>query len=141
RSTAAGLTDRAGAPRPGLLGTDAVVGALAPAGKLDAAVVGVGNTALPRRAELFRLLYDCGLATQALVHPRAVLARSSRIGDGSVVFGGCVLGAGVEVGVNGVGYSGVIVEDDCRIADHRHPAAGVLLPGPVTIEWGGLLRS
>src|SRR5204862_3858294 len=85
----AGFTDRAGAPRPGILGTDADVGALARAGKIDAAVVGVGNSALPRRAELFRLLYDCGLATQALVHPRAVLARSSRIGDGSVVFGGC----------------------------------------------------
>ena len=137
--TVAGFTDRAGAPRPGILGTDADVGALARAGKIDAAVVGVGNSALPRRAELFRLLYDCGLATQALVHPRAVLARSSRIGDGSVVFGGCVLGAGVEVGVNGVCYSGVIVEHDCRIADHCYLSPGVVLSGQVTIERGAFL--
>jgi acetyltransferase EpsM len=135
----AGFTDRAGALRPGILGTDADVGALARAGAIDAAVVGVGNSALPRRAELFRLLHDCGLATPALVHPRAVLARSCRVGDGSVVFGGCVLGAGVEVGVNGVCYGGAIVEHDCRIDDHCYLSPGVVLSGQVTVERGAFL--
>lgn len=137
--TVAGFTDRAGPPRPGILGTDADIGALARAGAIDAAVVGVGNSALARRAELFRLLHDCGLAGPALVHPRAVLSQSCRVGDGSVVFGGCVLGAGVEVGVNGVCYSGVIVEHDCRVGDHCYLSPGVVLSGRVTVERGAFL--
>lgn len=137
--TVAGFTDRADAPRAGVLGTDAEVGALARAGMIDAAVVGVGNSALPRRVELFRLLHDCGLAAPAIVHPRAVLARSCRVGAASVVFGGCVLGAGVEVGVNGVCYSGVIVEHDCRVGDHCYLSPGVVLSGQVTVERNAFL--
>ncbi len=137
--TVAGFTDRGGPPRSGILGTDADVGALARAGAIDAAVVGVGNSALPRRAELFQLLCDCGLARPALVHPRAVLARSCRVGDGSVVFGGCVLGVGVEVGVNGVCYGGVIVEHDCWIGDHCYLSPGVVLSGQVTVERSAFL--
>ncbi len=137
--TVAGFTDRAGPSRPGILGTDADVDALVRAGAVDAAVVGVGNSALGRRAELFQLLRDCGLARPPLVHPRAVLSRSCRVGDGSVVFGGCVLGAGVEVGVNGVCYSGVVVEHDCRIGDHCYLSPGVVLSGRVTVERGAFL--
>lgn len=135
----AGFTERADVRQPGILGTDADVRALARGGTIDAAVVGVGNSALSRRAELFRLVHECGLAAPALVHPRAVLARSCRVGDGSVVFGGCVLGAGVEVGVNGVCYGGVIVEHDCRIADHCYLSPGVVLSGQVIVEPGAFL--
>lgn len=132
--TVAGFTDRAGTPRrPGVLGTDAEVAALARDGAFDAAVVGVGSTALGRRVELFQTLHGLGLAAPALVHPRAVLSPSARVGDGSVVFAGCVLGAGVEVGVNGVCYGGVVVEHDCRIGDHCYLSPGVILSGQVVV--------
>ena len=140
--TVAGFTDRAGAPRrPGVLGTDAEVAALARAGVFDRAVVGVGSTALGRRVELFQTLRELDLAAPALVHPRAVLSRRARVGDGSVVFAGCVLGAGVEVGVNGVCYGGVIVEHDCRIGDHCYLSPGVVLSGQVTVESEAFLGS
>jgi sugar O-acyltransferase (sialic acid O-acetyltransferase NeuD family) len=137
--TVAGFTDRADASRAEVLGTDADVSALARASGIDAGVVGVGNSALDRRAELFALLRDCGLSTPTLVHPRAVLARSSRVGAGSVVFGGCVLGAGIELGVNGVCYGGVIVEHDCRVGDHCYLSPGVILSGEVTVGRGAFL--
>ncbi len=137
--TVAGFTERTRRVGAEILGTDADVRALARAGAIDAAVVGVGNSALARRKELFELLRDCRVATPVLVHPRAVLSRSCRVGAGSVVFGGCVLGAGVEVGVNGVCYSGVTVEHDCRIGDHCYLSPGVVLSGQVTVERGAFL--
>jgi UDP-perosamine 4-acetyltransferase len=137
--TVAGHTDATGASRPGILGSDADIEKLARTGAIDAAVVGIGNSALPRRAELFRLLHDSGIAIPALVHPRAVLSRSCRVGDGSVVFAGCVLGAGVDMGVNGVCYAGVIVEHDSRIGDHCYLSPGAVVCGQVTLERGAFL--
>jgi Zn-dependent alcohol dehydrogenase len=62
--------------------------------------VGIGNTALARRAELYGMLCGAGIPRACLVHPRARVARSARVGDGTVVFAGSVVGTGVEVGAD-----------------------------------------
>lgn len=140
--TVAGFTDRAGASgRPEVLGGDAEAVELFRAGKIDGAVVGVGNTALGRRVELFQLLKEFGIPVPALLHPRAVISRSCRIGQGSAVFPGSVLGAAVEVGENAVIYSGVVVEHDSRIGDHAYLAPGVILSGAVRVKPGAFLGS
>ena len=131
----AGFTEcEGGGGSSDVIGSDGDVAALARAGRIDAAIVGVGNTRLARRVELYELIHELGLAAPALVHPRAVLSSSCRVADGSVVFAGSVLGTGVEVGANGVCYSGLIVEHGCRIADHAYLSPGVILSGQVTVE-------
>ena len=138
--TVAGFTDIT-AGRPDVLGDDDQVPALHRAGKIDGAVVGVGNSALPRRAALYGRLCDAGIPRPCLVHPRATVAPSARVGDGSVVFAGSVLGNGVEIGEDAVLYSGVLVEHDCRLADHAYLGPGVVLSGAVAIEAGAFLGS
>ena len=143
--TLLGFTDRSappgspGGPGAAVIGDDAAAEALARAGGLDAGVVGVGNSALARRAELFRLLGRWGVAVPALVHPRAVVSRSGRVGAGATVFAGAVLGAAVEVGANAVLYSGVLAEHDCRIGEHAYLSPGVILAGAVVVEPGAFL--
>src|SRR3989442_1650145 len=134
--TVAGFTDRV--TGASILGRDEDLTALAAAGAMDAAVVGVGNAALDRRAALFQLLKASGIVVATLVHPRAVLSRSCRLGEGVVVFAGGVLGSSVEVGDNAVVYSGVIAEHDGRIGAHAYLSPGVVLCGGVTIEAHGV---
>ena len=133
----AGFTDRS--PGADVLGDDDAVPVLYREGRMDAAAVGVGNTALGRRAELFAMLKSLGVATPTLVHPRASVSRSCRLGEGVVVFPNVVLGAGVEVGDNVVLYSGVIVEHDCRVGADAYLSPGVILAGGVTVEPGAFL--
>jgi sugar O-acyltransferase (sialic acid O-acetyltransferase NeuD family) len=128
----AGFIDRS--PGPGVLGGDGEVEGLLRAGKMDAAIVGLGNTALHRRTELFELLKRAGTAIATLVHPRASVSRTCRIGEGTVVFPGVVLGAGVEIGDNVVLYSNAVAEHDCRIASHAYLSPGAILSGSVTVE-------
>jgi sugar O-acyltransferase (sialic acid O-acetyltransferase NeuD family) len=135
--TVAGFTDRS--PGPGVLGEDGDVAALARDRKIDGAVVGVGNTGLVRRAELFAMLTSLRVTTPTLIHPRATVSRTCKIGDGVVIFPSVVLGAAVEVGDNVVLYSGVIAEHDCRIAAHAYLSPGVILAGSVMIEAGAFL--
>jgi sugar O-acyltransferase (sialic acid O-acetyltransferase NeuD family) len=137
-----GFTDRSGTVgHSDVLGRDADALSLLRAGRIDAAIVGVGNTSLARRAELFQFLKASGIAVPSLTHPRAVISRSCRIGEGSVVFPGSVLGASVEIGDNAVIYSGAVAEHGCRIADHAYLSPGVILSGKVTVETGAFLGS
>lgn len=136
--TVVGFTDRSGSG-PQVLGDDGVLPALAREGRIDAAVVGVGNTALGRRAELFGLIAEAKVTAPALVHPRAAVSSSARIGDGATVFAGAVLGAGVAVGANAVVYSGAVAEHGCRIGEHAYLSPGVILSGEVAIGPGAFL--
>jgi sugar O-acyltransferase (sialic acid O-acetyltransferase NeuD family) len=140
--TVAGFTDRSASPGGSggpVLGTDAELAALIRLQRIDGAVVGVGNTALARRAQLYDVLVAASVPRPALLHPRSIASPSAEVGPGSVVFAGSVLGSAVRVGANVVFYSGVVVEHECAIGDHAYLSPGVILSGQVTVETGAFL--
>lgn len=131
----AGFTERADTPpRSDVVGDDALAAALIRSGKADAAIVGVGSTALVRRVQLFDLLKSADVRIATLVHPGASVSRRCRIGGGVVVSAGCVLGPSVEIADNVVVYSNAVAEHDCRIGEHCYLSPGVVLSGAVTLE-------
>ena len=139
RSIAGFLGARGMAATAGVIGSDEDLPRLFAERRFDDAIVGVGNTALARRPELFARLRELGVSTPTLAHPSAVVSPSATIGLGSVLFPHVVVGADALVGENAVIYSGSVLEHSCRIGDHAYLAPGVILCGDVCVEAGAFV--
>lgn len=92
---------------------------------------GVGDNG-PRR-RLYELARAHGFDVVPVVHPRAAVSPSARVGDGSVVLAGAVVGTEALVGPNAIVNTGAIVEHDCRVAAHAHVATGARLASGVEV--------
>ncbi len=74
-----------------------------------------------------------------LVHPRAIVAPSARMGAGTQVMAGAILNPDAVLGRAVIVNTAATVDHDCEIADGVHLAPGVHLAGQVTIGEGAFL--
>lgn len=101
---------------------------------VEEAILGVGAvTHNATRVELYRRLVTLGFRVPNLVHPRASIEPSVRLGAGNQVFAGAIVGSNAKLGDNVIVNSGVVVSHDCTIGSHTHLTPGALLAGGVTI--------
>lgn len=98
-------------------------------------VVGVGSVGNnARRAAIFERALTLGLRPLQIVHPKATVSPSARLGAGAQVFAGAIINPDASVGVNAIVNTGAIVEHDCLIDDHAHVATGAVLAGNVIVD-------
>lgn len=103
----------------------------------DAFVVAIGFNRV--RAERFKHYIAEGLMPAAIIHPRATVDPSARIGAGTVIFGGVVVNADARIGENVILNTGCTVDHDCNIGDHAHVGPGANLCGGVIVGEGTLV--
>ncbi len=99
-----------------------------------AIVPGIGDNRA--RSLLFDRLLRSGLAAAAIVHPRATIAPSARLGRGTVVFAGAVVNPDARVGHDVIVNTAATIDHDCVLADHCHLSPGVHLGGTVHVGEG-----
>ncbi|MGC9019167.1 MAG: acetyltransferase [Candidatus Bipolaricaulaceae bacterium] len=75
----------------------------------------------------------------AVIHPKAYVHPSVRVGQGTVIFAGAVIQPDAEIGEHVIINTGATVDHDCVIGDFAHLAPGVHLAGKVRIEEGVLM--
>ena len=92
--------------------------------------VAIGDNPV-RRDEAARLASVGPLAT--IVHPRASVAASARVGPGCLITAQCVVGPMAELGEGAMVNHGAVVDHDCRIGAWAHIAPGVKLGGAVQV--------
>lgn len=69
-----------------------------------------------------------------LIHPKAVVAENTHIGEGTVIMAGAVINPGVNIGKGCIINTGSSVDHDCEVKDYVHISVGVHLCGTVIVE-------
>lgn len=102
-------------------------------------VLAVGDNS-SRRSLVARLRESLpGCTFPSVVHPAASVHESATLGEGTVVFAGCVVQPDARIGAHVIVNTGATVDHDCAIGDFAHLAPGVHLAGNVLIGEGAFL--
>ncbi|WP_322103817.1 acetyltransferase [Paraburkholderia sp. J41] len=106
------------------------------------ALVTCGQVKTPEpRMRLFRALKAAGFALPTLISPRAHVARSAALGEGTVVMHGAHVGPAARIGANTIVNSRALIEHDALVGSHCHIATSATVNGGVTVGDRSLIGS
>lgn len=98
------------------------------------AVLGIGAVlAHGSRSTMLARLRKAGYRLPNLIHPKAAIDESVRLGEGNVVFANATVSADVVIGDGCILNSGSVVSHDCCLGSNVHLAPGALLAGAVKV--------
>lgn len=101
-------------------------------GGATALALGLGDNA--NRLGAFRRVDSAYMP--AVIHPRAIVAKSATVAAGSIVLAGAVVNARARIGPATIINSAAVVEHDCTIGEAVHVAPGAILTGGVRVDSG-----
>lgn len=111
-----------------------------PALLASGALCGIGAIGHNRaRRDIAEWFVQSGGQLLAAIHPSAIVARSARIGRGTVVMAGAVINPDAAIADNVIVNTGAIVEHDCDVGAHAHLGPASTLCGGVKIGDGALI--
>lgn len=89
--------------------------------------VAVGNCEVRER------LMSAKVKWYTAIHPSAVIANDTTIGDGSCVMANAVINSGTKIGMGVIVNTAASIDHDCIINEYVHVAPGVHISGTVTV--------
>jgi sugar O-acyltransferase (sialic acid O-acetyltransferase NeuD family) len=99
---------------PGILGTFDAVSRSHPASQYGI-VIAIGYTNIPARWAAWEKSRSAGYRAPALIHPRAYVADTARMGEGAIVMAGALVDVRAEIGDLAVLWPGACINHDVNI--------------------------
>ncbi|MCI8729800.1 MAG: acetyltransferase [Lachnospiraceae bacterium] len=93
--------------------------------------VAIGNATI--RQKIHEKLEKIGITVPVLIHPNAVIAEDTVIGEGTIVMAGAVVNPGSTIGKGCIINTCSSVDHDCQIGDYVHISIGAHLAGTVIL--------
>jgi acetyltransferase EpsM len=100
-------------------------------------VIAVGNNF--KRREILDLFLSAGVQLATVIDPSAYVARSARLGGGTVVLANAVVSSDATVGSNTIVDMAAVVSHDCWVGDDVHLCPGAQICGGATVESGAMI--
>ena len=101
------------------------------------AVPGIGENRTRKR--IIERLSSASVEWLSVIHPRAYVSPSVRMGVGTVVFAGAVIQPDSRIGAHCIVNTGALIDHDCVMRDFCHAAPGCSVAGGVLLEEGVFL--
>jgi sugar O-acyltransferase (sialic acid O-acetyltransferase NeuD family) len=101
------------------------------------AFIAVGNSAGRKKEAL--IATAAGYRFPTLIHPKATVDETARIGEGTIIMAGVVVQADTVIGKHCILNTCCSVDHDCKVGDYAHIAPGAHLCGGVTVGEGTLV--
>lgn len=102
-----------------------------------AAVLGIGHPRI--RYEVVQKVLETGGRWETLIHPTVVLSRSATVGEGAVIFAGCVVSSDAKIGAYSYMNYNAVVSHDVAVSDFACIMAQVALSGNVEVGEGAFV--
>lgn len=98
----------------------------------DCAIVAIGNQ--HTRSALVQRLNELQASLTTIIHPRAYVSPSARLGAGVAIMAGAIVGAHAQIGQGCIVNANATVDHDAILHDFAHLGVGTQLAGGVIIE-------
>jgi len=96
------------------------------------AVGGIGSIA--PRLKVYDRLRQSGFDFPTVIHPRAFVEPTAKLGEGGQLFFNAYVGSEVKVGFGCIINTGAIISHDCLLSDYVNISPGAILAGAVTVN-------
>jgi sugar O-acyltransferase (sialic acid O-acetyltransferase NeuD family) len=101
-------------------------------------VVAIGDNTI--RAELFLKANAAGMPLVTVTHPAASLSAHARIGAGSLVMAGAIIGTEAELGMGCLINAGAVVDHHAKVGAFAHLGVGACMASGAELGEGAWLR-
>lgn len=94
-------------------------------------IVGIGNAIVREKIQNMITAFGCRVVT--LIHPNAVIASDTEVGNGTVIMAGSVVNSGTTIGNGVIINTCSSVDHDCTVENFVHVAVGAHVAGTVYV--------
>ena len=105
----------------------------------DSAIVAIGKNDLRQR--LMQQLIDEDFVLATVIHPRAFVSPSARIGKGSAIMAGGLVGTQARLGVGVIVNCGAVVDHHACVEDFGHLGVNACMAGGSSLGKGSWMQA